>query len=106
MQYSVFQPSFRSEKVTNLHITIIFYLYVLDIYVQKTPITITGVLNRCHLYDNYHKKSRMQGKKLMEIKGLVIKWQRPLVPPFREAPVLEADPLQLVATVFTGKRTI
>ena len=52
------------------------------------------------------KKSRMQGKKLMEIKGLVIKWQRPLVPPFREAPVLEADPLQLVATVFTGKRTI
>ena len=56
------------------------------------------------MYDNYHKKSRMQGKKLMEIKGLVIKWQRPLVPPFREAPVLEADPLQLVATVFTGKR--
>lgn len=48
----------------------------------------------------------MQGKKLMENKGLVIKWQRPFVPPFREAPVLEADPLQLVATVFTGKRTI
>lgn len=42
----------------------------------------------------------------MEIKGLVIKWQHALVTPFREAPVLEGDPLQLVATVFTGKKTM
>lgn len=52
------------------------------------------------------KKIEWKEKNPMEIKGLVIKWQRALVTPFREAPVLEADPLQLVATVFAGKRTI
>ena len=52
------------------------------------------------------KKIEWKEKNPMEIKGLVIKWQRALVTPFRKAPVLEADPLQLVATVFAGKRTI
>ena len=43
----------------------------------------------------------------MEIKRLVIKWQRALVTPFRNnAPALEAVPLQPAATVLTGKRTI
>ena len=32
----------------------------------------------------------------METKGLVKKWKRALVTPFRNAPALEADPLQLV----------
>ena len=47
-----------------------------------------------------------KGKNPMEIKGLVVKWQHALVTPFRNAPALEADPLQLVATVFTRKITI
>ena len=48
----------------------------------------------------------MDGKSSMEIKRLVAKWQRALVTPFRNATALEADPLQLVATVFIGNRTI
>lgn len=42
-------------------------------------------------------------KNTIEIKGLVVKWQRALVTPFRNASALEADPLQLVSKVFTGK---
>lgn len=45
-------------------------------------------------------------KNTMEIKGLVVKWQSALFTPFRNASALEADPLQLVSTVFTGKITI
>lgn len=37
MQYSVFQPSLRSEKVTNLHITIIFLLVCPGYIVHKHP---------------------------------------------------------------------
>ena len=48
----------------------------------------------------------MEGKNPMEIRGLVVKWERALVTPFRNDTALEADPLQLVATIFTGKRAI
>ena len=48
----------------------------------------------------------MEGKIPMEIKGLVVKWQRALTTPFRNATALEADPLQLEAMTFTGNRTI
>ena len=41
----------------------------------------------------------MDGKSSMEIKRLLAKWKRALVTPFRNATALEADPLQLVATV-------
>ena len=48
----------------------------------------------------------MKGKNPMEIKDcMVINWQRALITPFRKAPALEVDPLQLVTTLFTGKRT-
>ena len=47
----------------------------------------------------------MEGKIPMEIKGLVVKWQRALATPFRNATALEEDPLQLEAMAFKGKRT-
>ena len=49
-----------------------------------TLITETGVLNCYQVYDNYQQKNRMEGKNPMEIKGLVVKWQRALVTPFRK----------------------
>lgn len=48
----------------------------------------------------------MEIKKPTDIKRLVVKWQRALVMPFHNAIALEAHPLQLVASVFTGKRKI
>ena len=68
----------------------------------ETPTTITSVLNCCQLHDNYLQNNTNYGrKKPMEIKGLVVKWQRALVMPFHKA---IAHPLQLVATVFTKKK--
>ena len=49
------------------------------------------------------KNNRMNGKIPMVIKGWVVKWQRALLTPFRDATALEAIPLQLVLTLFTGK---
>ena len=46
----------------------------------------------------------MEGKSPTEMKGWVVKWQRALVTPFRGAAALEAVPLQLVSTLFTGKK--
>ena len=101
----MFQPSLRSEKVTNLHITVIILLLAcLGYTLLQTPITTTSVLNFCQLYDNYQYNNEMEGKSPMEIKGLVVKWQRALVTPFRNATALEADPFPLEATAFTGKR--
>ena len=50
----------------------------------------------------------MEGKNPMEIKELhvVVKWQRARVTLFCNATTLKANPLQLVATVFTGKITV
>ena len=100
----MFQPRFKSEEVTNLNITISFFTRISWIYTSiKTPISKTGVLNCFPLNGNYQQNNRVEGKNPTEIKGLVIKWQ---LAPFRNAAALEADPLQLVATVFTGKRKI
>ena len=38
------------------------------------------------------------------MKGWIVKWQRALVTPFLNATALEAVPLQLAATVFTGRK--
>ena len=46
----------------------------------------------------------MDGKSPTEMKGWVVKWQRAHVTPFRGAAALEAVPLQLVSTLFTGKK--
>ena len=46
----------------------------------------------------------MEGKNPREIKGWAVKWQRALVTPFRDATALEADTMQMVRTVFTGKK--
>ena len=51
------------------------------------------------------KKKKGNGRKTpREIKGLVVKWKRALVTPFRNATTSEADPLQLVAMIFTGEK--
>ena len=48
----------------------------------------------------------MEGKSPTEMKGCVVKWQRALVTPFRGAAALEPVQLQLVSTLFTGKKSI
>ena len=54
--------------------------------------------------DNYKENNRMEGKKFPGlIKGWVVKWQRALVTPFRDATALEGVPLHLVLTLFTRK---
>ena len=69
--------SFRSEKVTNLHITIIyFFLRMSWIYMP------TNTYNCCHSYDNYKQNNRMEGTNPREIKGWVAKWQHAFGTPF------------------------
>ena len=46
----------------------------------------------------------MEGKSPTEMKGWVVKWQRALVTPFRGAAALEPVQLQLLSTLFTGKK--
>ena len=46
----------------------------------------------------------MEGKSPTEMKGWVVKWQRTLVTPFRGAAALEPVQLQLVSTLFAGKK--
>ena len=100
----MFQPSFRSEKVTNLHIKIISLLVCLGYTRLQTPKYVTGVLHCDQLYDKCRPNSRMEGKSPTEMKRWVVKWQRALLTPFRGAAALEAVPLQLVSTLFTGKK--
>ena len=63
--------SLRSEKVTNLHITIIFIFFLVCPRHTRllTPITIIGLLNCYQLNDNNQQINRMEGKSPMEIKG-------------------------------------
>ena len=48
----------------------------------------------------------MEGKSPTEMKGWVVKWQRALVTSFRGAAALEPVQLQLVSTLFTGKKKV
>ena len=85
----MFQPSFRSEKVTNLHIKIISLLVCLGYTRLQTPKYVTGVLHCYQLYDNCRPNSRMEGKSPTEMKRWVVKWQRALLTPFRGAAALD-----------------
>ena len=91
--------SFRSEKVTNLHITIIIFFFVcLGYTCLQTPIA--AATRKIISNKTIEWKEQIPGK----LKDGLQKWQHAFGTPFRDAATVKADTGQMVRTVFTRKR--